>query len=73
MGWDERIARATRLLCQAALMSEPALYVGYLATLHQVDAVAPSAVGASAARAGGEVGTPTAARSAVASSKLAWR
>lgn len=73
MGWDERIARAARLLCQAALMSEPWLYVGYLATLNQVDVVAPSADGASDARACDEVGTSTAARSAVASRKLAWR
>jgi hypothetical protein len=73
MGWDERIARATGLLCQAALMSEPVLYVGYQATLHQVDVVAPSADGGSDARGCDEVGTSAAARSAVASRKLAWR
>jgi hypothetical protein len=73
MGWDERIARATRLLCQAALMTEPVLYVGYLATLNQVDAFAPGADGAPEARACDEVETSTAARPAVASRTLAWR
>jgi hypothetical protein len=73
MAWDERIAHATRLLCQAALMSEPMLYVGYLATLNQVDDVAPSAAGGSDARACDEVGRSTAARSTIASGKLAWR
>lgn len=73
MGWNKRIAHATRLLCQAALMSEPVLYVGYLATLNRVDLVAPSAGCASDAPACDEAGTSTAARPAVASGKLAWR
>lgn len=73
MGWDKRIVRATRLLCQAALMSEPVLYVGYLATLNQVDAVAPSADGAADPRGCDEVGASTAARAGVASRTLAWR
>jgi hypothetical protein len=73
MGWDERIARATRLLCQGALMSEPLLYVGYLATLNQVEVAPPSADAGSDARACDEVGTSTAPRSAVTPRKLAWR
>jgi hypothetical protein len=73
MAWDERIAHATRLLCQAALMSEPMLYVGYLATLNQVDVVPPSADAASDERVCDEVGTSTVPRSAVTPRKLAWR
>ena len=73
MGWNRRIAHAMRLLCQAALMSEPVLYVGYLATLNQVDVVAPTADCASDAPACDDAGTSTAARAAVASRTLAWR
>jgi hypothetical protein len=73
MGWEKRIARAARLLSQGALMSEPLLYVGYLATLNQVDVVPPSADPGSDERVCDEVGTSTVPRSAVTPRKLAWR
>jgi hypothetical protein len=73
MGWDKRVARATRLVCQAALMTDPVLYAGHLASLDNIDVVAPHADRASDARAGDEVGTSTAARPPGASRTLAWR
>jgi hypothetical protein len=73
MGWVERIARATRPLCQAAVLSEPTLHVGYLATLREIDDFAPSAAVASDARGRDEVGTSSAPRSTVPSGRLAWR
>jgi hypothetical protein len=75
MGWDRRIASAARLVCQAALMSEPTVFVGSLATLRHVDVdvVAPGVAAAGDAQVRQQVSTPIAARSAVASPSLAWR
>lgn len=73
MAWDERIARATRLLCHGALMTEPLLHVGYLAALNQIEVIPPRADAGSDTPMCDELGNSTAPRSAVTPPKLAWR
>ncbi|MEO8898360.1 MAG: hypothetical protein ABI473_06670 [Candidatus Dormibacter sp.] len=73
MGWDERIAQAARLVCQAAVMSEPTLCAGYLATLREIDVAGSSAPLSSNPRLRDDAGTSTARRSALPPRWLAWR